>query len=524
MTEWLKLHNVSYSVEGETILENISLSVKQGDVVGLIGKNGAGKSTFLQILKGDLLPTKGDLSEVVSGLQMYLVKQFTEKNGEFEHLSGGEKRKISLSQGFSSNADILLLDEPTNHLDEQALQVLINHIKKYQGTVIIVSHDRFFLDQITKTIWAIENKQICEYKGNYSDYAQQRKQARQAQERAYEKQQKKIARIEGQMSELTNWSQQAHAQSTKREGFKEYYRVKAKRMDAQVKSKRKRLENELAKESVNRVEADYEVSFAFTTNNKVGKRFLQLTNVAKRFGERTLFENLNETVKYGEKIGIVGPNGSGKTTLLRGILGNMELDGDIWISPTAKIGYIPQEITDLPLDKTPAEWFYQESFEKKGKVQNMMKHLGFSARQWDEPFDQMSMGERMKCKLMEHLLDEKDVLVLDEPTNHLDLESREQLEETLEKYTGALLIVSHDRYFMDKVTTEKWLLRDGGIVKQSTLEIASVDDVQERKMRLETERQEVLGKLSFAAPGSQEYQALDKRFLELTRELKGLNR
>ncbi|QPC45562.1 ribosomal protection-like ABC-F family protein [Mangrovibacillus cuniculi] len=523
MNEWLKLHNVSYTVEGETILENVNLSVKQGDVVGLIGKNGAGKSTLLRMLKGDLLPTKGDLSEVVSGLQVYLVEQFTEKKGEFQHLSGGEKRKISLSKGFSNNADILLLDEPTNHLDEKALQVLMDQIKKYEGTVIIVSHDRFFLDQITKTIWSIEDKRIREYKGNYSDFAHQRKQERQAQARAYEKQQKKIARMEGQMNELTNWSHKAHAQSTKQEGYKEYYRVKAKRMDAQVKSKRKRLENELAKESVDRLQADYEVSFAFSANNKVGKRFLQVTNVAKRFGERVLFENLNETVKYGEKIGIVGPNGSGKTTLLRGILGNEEMDGDIWISPAAKIGYISQEITDLPLDKTPAEWFYQESYEKKGKVQNMMKHLGFSARQWEEPFGEMSMGERMKCKLMEHLLDEKDVLVLDEPTNHLDLESREQLEETLEQYTGTLLIVSHDRYFMDKVTTEKWLLQDGRIVKQSTLEIASVDDVQERKMRLETERQEVLGKLSFAAPGSQEYQALDKRFSELMEELKGLS-
>lgn len=236
-------------------------------------------------------------------------------------------------------------------------------------------------------------------------------------------------------------------------------------MDAQVKSKRKRLEKELEKTKVERVKEEYSVEFSIQASKKVGKRFLEVKQLRKKFNNRILFENVNFTIQHGEKIAIVGPNGSGKTTLLKMIMGNETAEGEVWISPSANIGYLTQEVFDLPLEKTPEDLFFKETFEERGKVQNLMKHLGFESSQWKEPIRYMSMGERVKCKLMTYILDEKDVLILDEPTNHLDLPSREQLENTLAEYNGTLVIVSHDRYFLEKTTNTKLVFVNNTIQK-----------------------------------------------------------
>ncbi|EKS8385404.1 ABC-F family ATP-binding cassette domain-containing protein, partial [Bacillus cereus] len=399
---------------------------------------------------------------------------------------------------------------------------LIKQIKNMKGTVIVVSHDRYFLDVVATKIWSIEDKKLIEHSGNYTSYMKAREQKRKSQQREYEKQQKKIEQVETHIKELSSWSQKAHAQSTKQEGVKEFYRVKAKRMDAQVKSKRKRLEKELEKTKVERVKEEYSVEFSIQANKKVGKRFLEVKQLKKDFHGKVLFENVNFTIQHGEKVAIVGPNGSGKTTLLKMIMGTETAEGEIWISPSANIGYLTQEVFDLPLDKTPENLFFKETFEERGKVQNLMKHLGFQASQWKEPIEHMSMGERVKCKLMAYILDEKDVLILDEPTNHLDLPSREQLENTLAEYNGTLVIVSHDRYFLEKTTNTKLVFSNNTIQKQLEEPTKTRDDIEELRLTLETERQEVLGKLSFLTSKDKEYKALDERFMELTKQIKEL--
>lgn len=321
-----------------------------------------------------------------------------------------------------------------------------------------------------------------------------------------------IERIEGQMNELTSWSKKAHAQSTKKEGVKEYYRVKAKRMDAQVKSKQKRLEKELEKAKVEPVESEYTVRFSIKAKNRVGKRFLEVRNLTKSFDGRTLFKNVNFTIQHGEKVAIIGPNGSGKTTLLKVIVGQETAEGDVWISPSAKIGYLTQEVFDLPLEQTPEQLFYKETFEARGKVQTLMKHLGFMTSHWTQPIRNMSMGERVKCKLMEYIVEEKDVLILDEPTNHLDLPSREQLEDALAQYNGTLLVVSHDRYFLEKTTSSQLIISNHSIKKQWNELSSKRANLDELRLKLETERQEVLGKLSFMTPNNEAYTELDKKF------------
>jgi macrolide transport system ATP-binding/permease protein len=543
MKELCKLQNISYEVMDFKVFVNVNATIQQGDRIGIIGKNGAGKSTLLQLISGNIVPTQGQIQRLQPNLKIVMLEQETQSHEPedmstsevellekwdvprhpFEQLSGGEKLKARLASAFAKDAPILLLDEPTNHLDQQSTELLIEKINEYHGTIILVSHDRYFLDAVATKIWSIEEKKLIDHKGNYSSYMEDREQRRLTQQREYDKQQKMVKRIEGQMKELTSWSKKAHAQSTKQEGKKEYYRVKAKKMDIQVKSKQKRLEKELERVKVDPLNPEYTVQFSIQSNNKLGKRFLEVKNLTKSFDGRFLFENANFTIQHGEKIAITGPNGSGKTTLLKILLGQESAEGEVWMSPSANVGYLTQEVFDLPLEKTPEQLFYRETFEERGKVQNLMKHLGFVATQWKEPIRNMSMGERVKCKLMVYILEEKDVLILDEPTNHLDLPSREQLEETLAEYNGTLIVVSHDRYFLEKTTTIKMVISNNSIQKQWREASTQNNDQEELRLKLETERQEILGKLSFMTPNDALYQELDQKFLELTKQIKELS-
>jgi len=542
MKELLKLHHISYEIKDHLVFEEVTASVQQGDIIGIIGNNGAGKSTLLHLLNEDITPSNGELQWLVpltswlvvqesathlsadkSVAEVKLLEKWQVPDSPYEYLSGGEKLKARLAEGFAQDADMLLLDEPTNHLDDKGLQMLQKQVKEYKGTIVLVSHDRYFLDEVATKIWAIEGKKLVEHKGNYTAYMEARKQKRLVQQREYEKQQKLTERIEGQIKELNSWSKKAHAESTKKEGVKEYYRVKAKRMDAQVKSKQKRLEKELEKNKVEPVEGEHSVYFSLQSNSKVGKRFLEVKGLAKAYGKRTLFKDVHFTIKHGERVALTGPNGSGKTTLLKMIVGSEQGIGEIWVSPTAKIGYLSQEVFDLPLEQTPSQLFHRETFAERGKVQTLMKQLGFIASQWREPIGSMSMGERVKCKLMAYILEDKDVLLLDEPTNHLDLASREQLEETLAQYNGTLIVVSHDRYFLEKTTTSSLLITNNGVRKQWQSPAAARDDAEELRLKLETERQEILGRLSFMMPHDKEYSKLDAKFNELTKKLKELS-
>lgn len=545
MTELMKLLNVSVEIEQQMLFENVTANIMSGDRIGIIGKNGAGKTTLLRLLAGDIEPANGQLIQGAPGMSVRAVEQellnYTFEDvtkaeqallnrwqvpfRDFAQLSGGEKLKARLAKGLSVPADLLLLDEPTNHLDAQGTAHLLRELNAYPGAIAIVSHDRYFLDHIATKIWSIENGTVYSHNGNYSDYMEFRERKRKSQQHAYETQQKRIERIENQMKQLSLWSESAHANSTKQEGYKEYYRVKAKSMDAQVKSKQKRLEKELANAAVDAVEPEYEVDFAFRAIPKAGKRFLEVKKIGKSFGDMPLFTNASFTVQHGEKIAVVGANGSGKTTFLKMLAGEEPVSvGELWLSPSASVGYLTQDVFDLPLDRTPAELFEQFTFKERGRVQNLLKHLGFRKEQWLEPIREMSMGERVKCKLMKFILEDKDALLLDEPTNHLDLPSREQLESTLADYRGTLLVVSHDRYLLDKATDGKLVFEGGTIRKQLGEEPQkeALGSTGELRLKLETERQAVLGKLSFLQPKDKGYAELDRRFVELTKKLKEL--
>ncbi|MFS0560361.1 ribosomal protection-like ABC-F family protein [Terribacillus sp. 179-K 1B1 HS] len=543
MKELIKLQQVSYCYGERPILQGANATVHKGDIIGITGRNGAGKSTLLQILAGNKEVTEGFIWKKDS-IEIELVEQESDSYStdsfqseaaillgkwqvpsvSYPKMSGGEKLKARLANGFSSKAEILLLDEPTNHLDEDSVNLLIEKIKKINKTILIVSHDRYFLDEVSSKIWAIENQALHTFAGNYTAYTDHRHKEKAAQQHAYEKQQKRIQQVEGQIASLQNWSTKAHAQSTKQEGAKEYYRKKAKRMDKAVKSKQKRLEKELAKEEVQAVMPEKSISFDLKHSKKSGKRFLECKDVSKRYDKKILFQDANFTIKHGERISLQGPNGSGKTTFFRMITDNEPYTGEIWISPTANIGYLSQDVYDLPLEKSPAEIFHQDTFADRGKVQTLLFHLGFEIESWTLPIADMSMGERVKLKLMQHILEDKDVLMLDEPTNHMDLPSREQLEQTLSAYSGTLLVISHDRYFREKVTDIQLKIQNGKMSKNISTAAETDTDDDILLLQLENERQEVLGKLSMLTAADPEYEKLDDRFMELTNMINALKK
>lgn len=546
MTLLGKLQNIGIQYGSKTIVKDVKLDIKQGGCIGIVGANGEGKSTLLSVLANELEPSEGFVQWFGNHPTFYYFKQhvppaqekdsfdlqgshkwLVPKNRSFEQMSGGERMKQRLVQAFSNHVQLLILDEPTNHLDQPSLQELITQINRYKGTVIVVSHDRHFLDEVATDIWEIEHQMVKAYEGNYTTYRAQKEERRKAQAHLFEVQQKKIARIDEQIASLQNWSAKAHTQSTKQEGYKEHYRVKAKRMDTQVRSKRKRLEDEKAKADINRPIEEKEVSFSIEANRKQGNRVIESKQVSKVFGSHILWKDASFTIKQGERVALVGPNGCGKTTWLRMLMGEEPYEGELWKTKAMRIGYLRQSIDDLPEEKTPEEWFAPHDFDSRGTIQTLMTNLGFGKDHWRLPIGLMSMGERLKLKLMAFMLEQKDVLLLDEPTNHLDLPSREQLEETLALYPGTIIMVTHDQYFLNKIAT-KLLVFEHGSMKKIDMRYdewknhQTETEIQKQLLTLETERQAILGELSFLSQNDAKYAQLDQLFNELTKQINSL--
>lgn len=531
--ELLTINHVTLQVGESVLLKEATMRLHERDVVGIVGRNGAGKTTLLQLLAGELQQVEGHMhwrrhvsmthvlqeAEHVHTPHTALHKKWHVPNIPYAQLSGGQKLKHRLVDGFLAKSDVLLLDEPTNHLDDKSLQRLIKEVRLYKGTVIIVSHDRYFLDEVATKIWSIEEQALFEHSGNYTSYEAARKARRHAQQQAYKKQQQQIEAIEQQLTNLSMWSHRAHRDSTHNEGFKEYYRKSAQRMDNQVKSKRKRLKKELATNTVEQVVDEESIYFTLQATKRSGKRLFLLDNVSKRYGDKTVLTNVNAQIVQQQRIAITGANGSGKTTLLRLLLQREEpTTGTVWRSQAATIGYLSQNVFTLEEQATPSALFEKHTFQERGDMQTLLHQLGFHHTQWTQPIVQMSMGERVKLKLVQHIVEKTACLLLDEPTNHLDLPSREQFEEALALYTGTLLVVSHDRYFRERITDTTWELTQKTLVLPHAAEQKS----EAERLQLETKRQFVLGKLSMLSKDDAAYEELDRQFNELTMQLQQL--
>ncbi|MEK4247385.1 ABC-F type ribosomal protection protein [Psychrobacillus sp. FSL K6-2684] len=548
MTLQGRLTNISITHGDKEIINNIKTDIHLGAVIGIVGRNGEGKSSLLSILSGESSPTSGQIEWIgttptISYFKQedehfhsnveekdertYISKWSVPNNRPYDALSGGEKMKKRLSKVFAESSQLLLLDEPTNHLDQSSLSFLKEEIATYSGTIILVSHDRYFLDEVSNYIWEIENKNLTVYTGNYSTYRKRKEEKLITHQREYDAQQSKIRQVEKQMEVLKNWSNKAHEESTKKDGAKEYFRMKAKKKDVQIRSKQKRLELELSKYQVERPVEEKEINFSIEGNKKKGKRVIEAKNLSKSFNEEILFQKASFTIQAKERVGILGSNGSGKTTFFRMLTGEETFEGELWKTESMNIGFLRQTVFDLPEDQTPSDFFATTDYDTRGVIQTLMNNLGFSKDHWLRPISTMSMGERVKLKLMEFMVDQKDVLILDEPTNHLDLPSREQLERTLSTYPGTILLVTHDRYFLERLTNKLLIFDKNRIQKLEMnytdwLSRSEENDNNKLLLALETERQAVLGQLSYLPSKDSKYMELDEQFKMLTQKINQL--
>jgi macrolide transport system ATP-binding/permease protein len=561
----IKVNGVTKSFNLRKILDNIQFDIKNGERIGLVGYNGTGKTTLANILTGKLLPDSGtiekpkdlkigyltqsidyrvsDFHDTLIGnesnelfhhaSELGLTTTFSWDEKRIEHLSGGEKLKMALSMVWATNPGFLILDEPTNHLDFSGIDWLITELKKFKGPVLIISHDRHFLDKTVNRVFEIENAKIQFYNGNYSDYQKEKQQRVQTQLHHYTVQQRQIETIEMQMEQLTTWSEKAHRTSTKQErdhGPKEYHRAKAKKRDQQVKSKMKRLQNELEKNKFEKPKEEAKVQFQFDSEGKRGKRIIEGKYLSKCFKERMLFHNSHFYINHGERIGFLGGNGCGKTTLIKMILGEESVSsGELWGSDSLRIAYLSQDVADLPTEKNALEALGFTEREKILQARTLFANLGLKEQLITKPIGTLSLGERTRVKLVDILLKEYDVLILDEPTNHLDLPSREQLEKTLHEFSGTIITVSHDFYFLNKLC-EQLLVFDNQQIQRLEMKPEEyierkanppqVNDDIERLMVIENRIANILGEISLLDAKDPKYLLLDKEFNDLLKRKK----
>lgn len=530
-----KANNLKKSYGADIIFDNVNFDLKEGEVVGLLGRNGTGKSTLLKILKGletldsgniqffkkcsmgyleqipeypnmtvqdvlylpfekvmsiekdmraiegllatslnendmnKLLEKYGRLQEAFDKNNGYSINGKVEKiknglnitedlsNSIFDKCSGGEKTRVLVAKMLLEEPEILLLDEPTNNLDIKTLEWLEDYIKQYKGSVLVVSHDRYFLDHVIGRVLELDTDGIEEYDGNYSKYIQDKEQRFLERYKAYENNQYITHRMEMQVRRLKSMNSQIlRGVANKIENRLN----KMEKIDKPIFEKKSMRMNEFS-------------------GSRSGATLLEAVGIAKSFEQKELFSDIDLTIEKGDRIGIIGENGSGKTTLLKILLGQeMPDDGIIEISSTAKIGYLTQDTSFEDEEKTILETFIQ-SFDSmnQGEARNKLASMLFTSDDVYKKIKVLSGGEKIRLKLCILMNQNLNLLVLDEPTNHLDLNSREVLEENLMNYSGTLLFVSHDRYFLEKMTNKIWNLEN----KQMEVFSGNYDEYIDRK-------------------------------------------
>ncbi|MGN0566673.1 MAG: ribosomal protection-like ABC-F family protein [Candidatus Limousia pullorum] len=518
----LSVHNLEMSFSERVLFSQVSFDIEASDKVGFIGVNGVGKTTLFKILCGKMEQTGGDfftsknlkigymeqhacsnsentvynellsvfphlikMEEEIDRLnldlemgrsdektimrQTELMEQFTAMDGlvyksrtasaltglgfkqedfnmPVKKLSGGQRSKLSLAKLLLSGSDIILLDEPTNHLDINSVSWLESFIRDFKGAVIIISHDRYFLDTVTNKTMELEHEKLQMYKGNYTEFIRKKEEAKKAAENKYKKDMAEIKRIEGIIEQQRRWNREKNIKT--------------------AESKQKEIDR--IKENLVVPESELEnIKFKFQPNTESGKDVLMCEGVSKTFGEKKIFENVNMHIRKGEKVFIVGSNGCGKTTLFRIIMGTVPADrGEIDFGAKVETEYFDQMQENLNMEKTAMDEIWDE-YPKMTQTQ-VRTSLGAFLFKGDEvfkPINQMSGGERARVSLLKLMLGGGNFLLLDEPTNHLDTTSREALEESLKSYEGTMLIISHDRYFINKLADRILELKPEGMTE-----------------------------------------------------------
>ena len=477
----LNAEKISKTYGEKVLFDKVVLGVNKGDKIGVIGVNGTGKSTFLKIIAGIEEP---DAGEIVSGRGVtvsylaqapqfnpgdtivgYVIKDknnaseaeaktiltklgITNFDAAINTLSGGQRKRIALARTLVSPAEVLILDEPTNHLDSDMVIWLEEYIKKFKGELIMVTHDRYFLDNVTNRIVELDGGKLYGYDTNYSGFLELKTQ-REEMERATEAKRANILRRE------LEWIRRGcQARSTKQQArIDRYEDMKEASRQARASFENKALEMN-------------------SVSTRLGKKTIELSDICKSFGEKKVIDDFTYIFLRDDRIGIIGKNGCGKSTLMKIITGNLKPDsGSVEIGDTVRIGYFMQENEPLDEKMTVLEFVrsigeYVTTATGKATASQMCEKFLFGPKSQWTPISKLSGGEKRRLYLLSVLMSAPNVLILDEPTNDLDIETLEILEDYLDGFAGIVIVVSHDRYFLDRTVDRIFSFEGGGRLKQ----------------------------------------------------------
>ena len=545
----LNIEHVSKVFGEKTIFDDVSFGIQEGDKIGIIGINGTGKTTLLRMIAGVEEPDSGQIikqngirlaylsqhpsfpegatvlsyafdgiaendwalkSEVKSALNKLGI---TDHDMKMEHLSGGQKKKVALAKTLTSSFEILLLDEPTNHLDGEMISWLADYLKRYKGVVIMVTHDRYFLDKVTNRILEISRGKLYGYEANYSKFLEM-KAEREEMELASERKRQSVLRME------LEWAKRGcRARTTKQ-------KARLERLEL--------LKNGKAPETDRLAEID-------SVETRMGKKTIELHHVSKSYGERKLIDDFDYIVLKNQNLGIVGPNGCGKSTLLKMIAGLVEPDeGTIEIGETIRIGYFAQELPEMNTSQRVID-FVKDIAEyiptKDGRItaSQMLERFLFTPDMQYAPIEKLSGGEKKRLYLLSVLQAAPNVLIFDEANNDIDIPTMTILEDYLNSFQGIVITVSHDRYFLDNVVDRIFEFDGNGHLQQYE---GGYTDYIEAKQKREVPKEEVKAKkstgkndwkqnrptkLKFSYMEQKEFETIDEDIAKLEEKLEKLD-
>jgi len=551
------------------VFEDISFLINRGDKAGIIGANGVGKSTLLHIISGRDVNFEGQLQYGDKGVSIFygtqelefesdltaleyvlqrcriqqyetdrkgliikLLKELGYQEADFHkkcsELSGGMRTKLVLAAAMYIEPQLLILDEPNNHLDMQQLEQLEAFLKRYKGTLIMVSHDRRLLDNVCTKIIEIEAKGCCTYNGGYSNYTVQKEIKLKEQQNQYENYVRERESLVQSVRQRRQWYEAAH----KAAGQNDFWRSKAKKQARVMKAKERALERLESNKADKPREAD-RVHMSLAQSASEAVILARVEHVGKCYGTSRILEDINVIVKNKERYCLLGANGSGKSTLLNLIAAvDMDYTGQIKLNPSVEVAYYRQLHENLNPNNELLEEIKQAGA-SDNEARLLLGSFLFRGHDVFKKINQLSVGERSRISILKAILQKADILLLDEPTNHLDIYTREIFEEALLQFEGAILFVSHDRYFIEKIATKILALDGGKLVEypgdfeyyMDKCKLKEKDSREAgRKMLLETELSFINGRLADPKLEPEIKQELELQYFAICRELQNYSK
>lgn len=542
----IECNNIKKYFGDKLILDFEHLEVHSEDRIGVVGINGAGKTTLLNILSSRLEPDEDQvklygrvayISQLEPAERQNISSEMASRFGVGtvwnEHMSGGEKTRFKLAAALDDNSSVILADEPTSNVDMEGIELMAEKFMEYNGALMVISHDRNFLDKICNEILEIEDGKIKLYNGNYSAYRDQKIHERERAQLEYEEYVKEKKRLEGVIEGLKR-NVKSMRKTPKRMGNSEARLHKMGPQKSQaaleraVKNVEKRIQHlEVKEKPKEQPEIKLDIQEGDRLHSKI---IIEGKNITKVFGEKIIFKEASFSIYNNSKVALIGPNGCGKTTLIKMIMDN---DASIRIAKGAKIGYFSQEMDILNKNLSIIENVMESSIYPESFARLLLARLLFRGDEVYKKVHVLSGGEQVKVSFAKMLLQDINLLILDEPTNYMDINSLEVMEESLREYNGTLLFVSHDRRFVDALADHIMTIEDMKIrmfsgnyaeylEKRKKSGNETKEDIEKQVLLLRNRLSEVIGRLSMPSKND-DVEALNKEYFKIMDELRELD-